>query len=195
MKTVDCRNMACPAPVIAAKKAIEESGSDEIVLLVDEGAARENVSRFVTNRGCRLEETPIDKGFSLKICKPGAPTFHTEPSPAKTGGAVLLITSDKLGDGSDELGKILMKNFIITLLELPDIPARMIFLNSAVNLTTEGSEVAEPLSKLGEFGVEILSCGLCLDFYHKKDKLVVGVVTNMYNTAEALLGANSIIRI
>lgn len=195
MKTIDCRNMACPAPVVATKRAIEESGSEEIELLVDAGAAQENVTRFLQNRGYLVEETGIEDGYALRVNKGAkAETVHLQRV-EKSGETVILLTSDRLGDGPDELGRLLMKNFIITLLDQPDLPSRMIFLNSAVHLTTEGSELLEPLQKLAYLGVEIFSCGLCLDFFHKKEKLGVGSVTNMYNSAESLMKAESVIRL
>ncbi|GAM11142.1 hypothetical protein OR1_03451 [Geobacter sp. OR-1] len=195
MKTIDCRNMACPAPVVTTKKALEESGDGEIELLVDTGAARENVTRFLQNRGYQVAETELEQGFALRVNK-GANTIPVRTQATqKSGETVILVTSDRLGDGPEELGKLLMKNFIITLLELPDLPSRMFFLNTAIHLTTEGSEVVEPLQKLADMGVEIFSCGLCLDFFHKKEKLRVGSVTNMYNSAEALLAAGSVIKL
>jgi selenium metabolism protein YedF len=186
--------MACPAPVVTTKKALEESGAEGLELLVDAGAARENVTRFLQNRGYRVDEAELEQGFALRINRAEAVPAKTQTA-VKSGETVILLTSDRLGDGPEELGKLLMKNFIITLLELPDLPSRMIFLNTAVHLTTEGSEVVEPLQKLANMGVEILSCGLCLDFFHKKEKLKAGTVTNMYNSAEALMAAGSVIKL
>lgn len=107
----------------------------------------------------------------------------------------MLITSDRLGNGADELGRLLMKNFIITLLDLERLPDRMLFVNSGALLTTEGSEVLEALDALGNKGVEILTCGVCLDFYHRKDKLMAGSVTNMLTIAESLMEAGTVIRL
>jgi selenium metabolism protein YedF len=186
--------MACPAPVVTTKKALEESGAEKLELLVDAGAARENVTRFLQNRGYQVAETELEQGFALRIDTTAAAPPRTQAA-HKSGETVILLTSDRLGDGPEELGKLLMKNFVITLLELPDLPSRMIFLNTAVHLTTEGSEVVEPLQKLADMGVEVLSCGLCLDFFHKKEKLKAGTVTNMYNSAEALMAAGSVIKL
>lgn len=195
MKVIDCRAMACPAPVIATKRALEESAGESVVIYVDDGAARENVTRFATNRGYLLTENRLDNGYSLEITGAPAPSVH-KASPAKAGsGRVIFVTSDRIGDGPEELGRLLMKNFIITLLDLPELPDRIFFLNTGVHLTTEGSEVIEPLAKLTGLGVEIFSCGLCLDYFHKKEALQVGTTTNMYSTAEALLNAGSTIRL
>ncbi|NJD90382.1 MAG: sulfurtransferase-like selenium metabolism protein YedF, partial [Geobacter sp.] len=102
----------------------------------------------------------------------------------------VLISSDRFGDGPDELGRLLMKNFIITLLELPNPPDRIFLLNRGVLLATEGSETIEPLTKLADAGIEIFSCGVCLDYFSVRDKLAVGAVTNMYTIAEALTSGN-----
>ena len=107
----------------------------------------------------------------------------------------MLIASDRLGDGAEELGRLLMKNFVITLLETDEIPERMLFLNNGVLLTTEGSEVIEVLEKLEGRGVEIFSCGVCLDFHNRRDKLKAGSVTNMFTIAESLLKGASIVRL
>jgi selenium metabolism protein YedF len=194
MKTVDCRNMSCPLPVVTVKRSLEETGGGPLRVLVDPGAPHENVSRFARNRGFNVDETEAETGFSLLI----TPTGDTGSGAGIPAGArratVVLINSDRLGDGSEELGKLLMKNFVITLLELKDPPDRMLFLNSGVFLTTEGSEVLEVLEKLGNTGVEVMSCGVCLDYYKRKDKLRAGVVTNMFTIAESLLQADSVIR-
>lgn len=193
MKIIDCRNMACPLPVVTVKRALENTPGDSLKVLIDEGPARENVTRFVVNRGFLLEETPVEGGYALLISGPGAGRSSHEAG--EMGRKVLLIASDRLGDGAEELGRLLMKNFVITLLDVEAIPERMLFLNSGVFLTTEGSEVLEALEKLAERGVEILSCGVCLDFYHRREKLKAGTVTNMFTIAESLLQGGSMVRL
>jgi len=107
----------------------------------------------------------------------------------------MLIGTDRLGDGPEELGRLLMRNFIITLLDLAELPDRVFFINTGVHLTAEGSEVLEALEKLGNRGVEVLSCGVCLDFFHKKELLKAGAVTNMFTIAESLMTARSVVRL
>lgn len=194
MKTIDCRNMACPVPVVTTKRALEEGNADGLEVLLDDGAPRENVTRFAKNRGYEVAEKPVDGGFALTIT--GAGVSATPPAHvATTGNRVVLFTTDQLGDGPEELGRLLMKNFIITLLDLAEPPDRMLFLNSGVHLTCDGSDVLEALEVLGNRGAEILSCGICLDFFHKKDKLKAGAVTNMFTTAESLMQAASVVRL
>lgn len=196
MKTIDCRGQACPAPVIATKKALEESG-DGVCVLVDDGAPRENVGRFARNRGYLVTETAQGDGWSLLLSS-SATTVVAEPA-GQTGGLtgerVLLVTSDRLGEGPEELGQLLMKNFLFTLLETPQQPDRILLLNSGVLLATTGAETVEALKRLEERGAEIFACGVCLDYYKKKDQLAAGRVTNMFSTAENLLAAALVIKL
>ena len=187
MKIIDCRNMACPAPVVTVKRALEEAEGDTVQVLVDPGAARENVTRFAVNRGHRVEEKELEGGYALTISAAELPGLSPSREISPGRPTVMLFGSDCMGEGSEELGRLLMKNFIITLLELKELPDRMLFVNSGIFLTTEGSEVLEALDKLGNRGVEVLSCGACLDFFHRKEKLQAGGVTNMFTIAESLL--------
>lgn len=192
MVTIDCRNMSCPAPVINVKKALQEH--TEIRVLLDDGAPRENVTRFSRNRGCRVIEERDGSGWILTITG-AADTLHPASGDLSQGSRVVLITSDRLGDGPEELGRLLMKNFVHTLLETSELPTRMFFLNTGVFLTCEGSEILEALGKLRDMGVEILSCGLCLDFFKIKEKLRAGATTNMLVIAENLLSADSVVKL
>lgn len=193
MKTIDCRNMSCPMPVVTVKKALEESGGEPLKVLLDDGPPRENVSRFAMNRGFTVEETPFDQGYAIFIS--GAAGEKVAIRKERGGETVMLIASDRLGEGPEELGRLLMKNFINTLVEVPEAPDRMFFLNTGVMLTTEGSDVLEALEALGNKGVEVSSCGVCLDFFDIREKLAAGIVTNMFTIAETLLKAGSVIRV
>jgi selenium metabolism protein YedF len=192
MNTIDCRNMACPAPVINVKKALE--GRTELRVLLDDGAPRENVSRFARNHGFKVDEERNADAWVITITGGNAATA-AKPQAFAQDERLLLITSNLLGEGPEELGSLLMKNFLHTLLETAEIPARMFFMNRGVLLTTDGSDVLEALEKLRGMGVEIFSCGLCLDFFGLKDKLKVGNTTNMLTTADSLLAANHVIKL
>ena len=191
MKSLDVRGMACPLPVVSVKRALE-STKGELQVLLDAGAPLENVKRFAEGRGYLVLEEPVEGGFALTIS--GAKKREVVAA-ERAGTCVMLIGSDRLGDGPEELGRLLMKNFIITLMELLELPDRMLFLNSGVLLTTAGSEVLEALAALGNRGVEVLSCGVCLDFFKKKEQLCAGAVTNMFTIAETLLQARSVVRL
>lgn len=195
MKTIDCRNMACPAPVVTVKRALEGGAGEALEVTVDSGAPRENVTRFATNRGYAVQEREVEGGYALLITPSAQGKAPTVSGAATAGPTVMLIASNRLGDGPEELGQLLMKNFIITLLDVEQLPDRMLFLNTGVLLTTEGSEVLEALEKLGNLGVEVMSCGVCLDFFHRREKLAAGSVTNMFTIAESLLQAGKVVRL
>ena len=99
-----------------------------------------------------------------------------------------------MGEGSEELGQILMKGFIYALTELDELPSTILLYNSGVKLSTEGSNSINDLKTLQAQGVEILSCGTCLNYYELTEELEVGEVTNMYFILEKMSQADKIIR-
>jgi selenium metabolism protein YedF len=193
MKTIDCRNMTCPLPVVTVKRALEEAPGEDLKVLLDDGPPRENVTRFAVNRGFSVDETLMEGGYAILISGAAGETLSINRQ--KNGETVMLIASDRLGDGPEELGRLLMKNFINTLVEVSETPDRILFVNTGVLLTIEGTETLEALDKLGNRGVEIASCGVCLDFFDQKKNLRAGTVTNMFTIAESLLKAGSVIRV
>jgi len=192
MKKIDCRGMACPQPVITMKKVLEESEDKKFILIVDNTTARDNVERFAQSQGAVVDIEEKGKDFYLHIQKGSA--CNLASSVQKAEKVVIYINSDLLGIGEEALGTILMRAFLKTLLDLKPIPSKVIFINSGVRLTTEGSEVLETLKAISEQGVEILSCGTCLDFYGLKEKLKAGVISNMYDIAQSLVEADRLIR-
>jgi selenium metabolism protein YedF len=107
---------------------------------------------------------------------------------------VVLIDGATVGRGDDVLGAVLMKSFLHTLKEISPRPWRLIFINAGVKLAAEGSDLANVLSELESLGIEILSCGICLDFFKLKEKLRAGKVTNMYEIVSSLVAATNVIR-
>jgi selenium metabolism protein YedF len=195
-RKVDARGLACPQPVLMTKEALEGIEEGIITVLVDNVASKENVKRFAQRMGCTVDildkegvfELRIVKGFTCEI-----PRVQEEPEETQEG-PVVLITLDKLGE-EEELGLILMKGFISTLREASRCPSKILFMNTGVFLTIEDSPVLEPLKELEERGVEIYSCGTCLDYFGLKDKLAVGHITNMYDTVENLTGAELVVKV
>ncbi|WP_309550361.1 sulfurtransferase-like selenium metabolism protein YedF [Trichlorobacter ammonificans] len=178
--------------MIRTKRELEQS-PEGLRVLLDDGAPRENVGRFARNRGFGVTEAADGFGWVLVLTPAGT---ATAPAAAvQSGERVLLITADQMGAGPEELGRLLMRSFIHALLETPRQPDRILLLNSGVLLAVEGAETVEALRKLGEQGVEIFACGLCLDYFGKKEQLAAGSVTNMFSTAETLLAASSVIRL
>ncbi|NLJ56979.1 MAG: sulfurtransferase-like selenium metabolism protein YedF, partial [Firmicutes bacterium] len=131
-----------------------------------------------------LIQNPAEKGDHKESSLPEAAISCDYPGGMQAGQTIFLITSPTLGQGSEELGKMLMRSFMYSQQELESLPDKMLFFNSGVFLTTAGSPVLDELKQLKDRGVEILSCGTCLDYYQLQDKLEIGSVTNMYDTVE-----------
>ncbi len=200
-KTLDCRGLACPQPVINTRKVLEslrqESPDFTLTVIVDNLAALKNVTRYAETSGCRVAVKEEGSTYYLSISKPAAAPQEVSagsvscccPEPVAGKDTVLVITGSTLGRGEEELGKLLMRSFFYSLKESGILPCKMLFFNSGVFLTTEGSPVLEELQALADKGVEIYSCGTCLEYYKLKDKLAAGQITNMYDTVTAMLTA------
>lgn len=191
---IDARGLVCPQPVIVTKKALESIVSGVVIITVDNRIAKENIIKFATAHGCGVSITEQDGDFSLKITKVeqlSEPSIT--PQSVATSETVYLITQDTLGHGNRELGAVLMKSFVYTLLEAKPVPKAILFMNAGILLTIEDSPVLPHLCKLADAGVEILSCGTCLDYYKVKDRLAVGTVTNMYTIVETMSVATKVI--
>ena len=195
MSVVDCRGLACPQPVITTKQALDRMQEGELIVIVDNTVSCNNVERFAKSQGCSVEIKEEGKDFHLHIQK--AESSRPAESPEeekKVQKVVVYINSHLMGIGEEALGTILMRSFLKTLLDLKPIPSKLIFVNTGVRLSSEGSEVVETLQVLSDKGVEILSCGTCLDFYGLKEKLKVGKISNMYDIAQSLMEADRLIR-
>jgi selenium metabolism protein YedF len=188
---VDARGLPCPRPVVETKKALDSIKTGTVIVLVDNPQGRDNVARFAGSQGCKVEVQEDNDIFRLTIVKESGSAGPVE----KSGNIVVMITSDVFGTGDERLGEILMKAFLNTLWDADTKPAKLMFLNSAVKLTTEGSEVLDTLKLLEKDGVQVFSCGTCLEYYKLKEKLSVGNVTNMYDTVNSLLSADKIIKL
>ncbi len=190
MNTIDARNIPCPEPVVMTKKALEKMSEGTLVVLVNTEEACQNVQRFAKSQGCSIKVSEQSGVSTIEITK-----VQPVAEQSKATGPVLLVTSDQLGSGDEALGELLMASFINTLPEANPRPSRMLFINRGVFLTTEGSRVLDTLTQLEKDGVQVFSCGTCLNHYRIKEKLRAGQITNMYDTVSALMTAEKVIRI
>jgi len=190
MSVIDCRGLACPQPVVTTKKALDQIEEGNLIVIVNNAVSSNNVERFVLSQGCSVEVEEKGGEFHLHIRK----AKIAEESKRRGQKVVVYVNSQFLGVGEEALGTILIRSFFKTLLDSETKPFRMIFINSGVRLTSEGSEVLETLKSLSEKGVEILSCGTCLDFYGLKEKMKVGMISNMYDIVQSLMEADRLIR-
>ena len=191
---IDCSGLACPEPVIQTKKALESLPNDAILeVVVNSLASKENVARFAQNAGfnATIQEgadgkstITIVKGFACGVAATKDEAFLDK---------TLFLKSDKIGEG--ELGAKLAVGFLKSTLEQPKLPKRIVCVNQAVLLTTadESAPIIEVLKGLEAKGVEIFSCGVCLEHFGVTDKLKVGKIGNAYGTIEMLLGGEGTI--
>jgi selenium metabolism protein YedF len=205
MKTIDALGKPCPIPVIEAKKALAAEDADGVLAKVDNFAAVQNLEKmangfgysfFYTEKAQDFFEVLISKNERGLQEKSVPSSEHEIPEEdAVSGGLVVVIGTDTLGKGADELGKILIKGFIYSLTELPVPPKSVIFLNTGAYLTAKGSNTLDDLKKIEENGSVILTCGTCVNYYGLQDKLAVGAITDMYGITEFMAGAARLINL
>ena len=195
---------ACPIPVVKTLNAIKElKGPDTIETSVDNEIAVQNLTRMADKKGCPVKSEKIsDKEFKVTIevgeAALAAPvdTDNVVCELPRTGkkNIVVVISSKAMGHGGDELGTALMKGFIYALSQQEQLPTTILFYNGGANIPVEGSVSLEDLKNMEAQGVEILTCGTCLNFYGLTEKLAVGEVTNMYTIVEKMTGADLIVK-
>lgn len=199
MKKINALGLCCPQPLILTKKEIENSTEKEFLVMVDNETAVQNLEKFAKSSNLLFNfEKKSDKEFDVFITKTKDYSLSNPKDfcdVIDNSNVVLSISKNFMGDGSEELGKILIKGFIYTVSEYENLPKTIIFFNSGVKLTTEGSECIDDLKKLQAKGVKIVSCGTCLDYYGLKEKLLVGEVTNMYTIYETLYKSSKVVSI
>ena len=181
---VDARGLMCPKPVIETKKALDKIDGGIITTIVDNKIAKENVRKLAQSMNYYVDVKEIDTDFHISISKEQGTVIEREMLSENIGDFVIIVGKDKMGSGSDELGDILMRGYIYTLTEAKPYPKAILFINSGIKLTIDTSEVLDDLKVLEDKGVQLLSCGTCLDYYGYKDRLAIGEVTNMFTIVE-----------
>lgn len=198
-KTVDCRGMACPLPVVNAKKAAESlHPGDTLIVRVDNEIAVQNLQRFAQHMGFAAKGEKVgDAEYSVTMVIGGEAKAEPEIAcnlDTRKKGMLVVLSGNTMGSGDERLGKALMKAFVFALTKQDVLPETILCYNTGAYLTTDGADTLEDLKLLESEGVTILTCGTCLDFYGLKEKLAVGGVTNMYDIVERMESAQSIVR-
>jgi len=189
-KIVDARGLACPQPVILAKKEID-GGTTEFAVRVDNDTACENLRRLASSNGFIAQVEGASPDFVLTFSRDGSaiPASSATPAPEVAvgeGDTAYLITRETMGGGAEELGATLMKMFLYTLSQGTDAPGALLFLNGGVKIPTLNDEAIVHLKALADRGTDILVCGTCLNYYGLADQLAVGTVSNMYDIVTRL---------
>ena len=194
---VDARGMACPLPVVKANQALSAMIDGVLEIHVDNAVAVENLKRMAQQKGLTPEVKEAEQNhFVVTMAVNGAVAAGEVPVACVPMGGdyVVAVDTDVMGRGSEELGRVLMKGFLFALSQLENLPKTVLFYNGGAKLTAEGSDSLEDLRNMAERGVEILTCGTCLNYYELTEKLAVGGVTNMYTIVEKLTAAAKVIK-
>ena len=205
MIQVNALGDACPIPVVKTKNAIKELGGSGVVeTLVDNEIAVQNLTKMANQKGYKVSSKKLsDRQYQVTMeigenaaDKQTAPTAAEQEAciPDARENTVVVIASATMGEGDPELGRLLMKGYIYALTQLDTLPKTLLFYNGGAALTCEGSASLEDLKSLEAQGVQILTCGTCLNHYGLTDSLKVGEVTNMYVIAETMAGAAKIVK-
>ena len=199
MKEIDARGLACPAPVLQTKAALQEEQPAGVKVVVDNAASQQNVQRFLESQGFQttLEQEGTDY---LVIGTCGAePHPRVQPSDERHTDdlkkIMVMCATDRIGFGDDALGLALMVNFLRTLKEMGNELWRLVFVNNGVKLTIDGSEVLEDLRQYETDGLKIMVCGTCLNHFNLLERKQVGETTNMLDIVTAMQLADEVINI
>ena len=205
MKEIDARGLACPAPVLQTKAAIDNEGATAVRVTVDNAASAQNVTRFLQSRGFATETETAGTDLVITGRGGGEPEKPPEAGPApslRTAAGrpahpkiMVMIASDRMGHGDSELGAKLMVSFLKTIAEMGEELWRLVFVNSGVKLTIDGSPVLDELRGYEAGGLQILVCGTCLTHFDLLDRKQVGVTTNMLDIVTAMQLADKVINI
>jgi len=192
-KIVDAKGLACPQPVLLTKKALEEEA--KVTVIVDNEPAVANITRLGKTMGFTLHTDKQEDGtFQIHLSREeGEGAVVPLDVSCTVGPLVIAISSDRMGRGNDELGYVLIRSFIHTMLSLEPLPQTVIFYNTGVKLTAKDSEVLDDLKKIEESGVAILVCGTCLNYFGITKDLSVGVISNMYDIASTMASAGRLV--
>jgi selenium metabolism protein YedF len=160
-----------------------------------------NVEHFLTDNGMEVSTTQKDGLYEIIVNKQDGDVedvkaeAYCSTSSETDNSYSILFAKDRLGEGSDELGNVLIAGLLNTVKEREVLPKKIIFMNSGINLVIQGAPTLVQLKELEGKGVELLTCGTCLDYFEKMNELAVGRVSNMDEILESMLGVGKVINI
>lgn len=205
---LNCQGLACPQPVLKCKEIIQDKQPNRLLIVVDNQATQVNVSRFLKKQAYQVLSVKENQGLITLTAESNTRHRQTESAGpdiesnqqlpeanSQTDNQLVLITSDVMGHGDDDLGSKLMHNLIATLPEMGTALWRIILINGGVKLAIAGSPVLDKLKALEEEGISILVCGTCLDHFHLLEENQVGETTNMLDVVTSLQLASKVIKV
>lgn len=203
MNTIDTRGLSCPAPLIATKKALKDSKEGEtFTVLTDNVTSLNNITRFLKDNMIGFSTSEKQGTYTLTVLpgsgelnKPDAEEYCTAEVPHFSKGSfVVAFGSDTMGEGDRDLGLLLMGNFIKALKDLDVLPSKLVFYNKGVLLGCRESAVAEHLGELEKMGVALYFCATCVNHYRVNDQISAGILSNMFEIAQIMATASSVIK-
>jgi selenium metabolism protein YedF len=203
MRIVDTQGQLCPAPLIAAKKALKESAAGEsFKVLTDNQTSLNNLCRFLKDNNTDFQISEASGVWTLTITKKSGEALRSKAEDYCTstvthfekGNYIIVISSDRMGEGDEVLGRLLMDNFIKAVKDLERLPQKMVFYNNGVKLVTISSTIIEHLKDMEQMGVELLLCSTCVNHYSIESVVGAGTLSNMYAIAEVMASAGNIVK-
>ncbi len=202
MKIIDVRGKKCPMPLIETKKALKELGQNETLkVLLDSETSVQNVMRYLKDNGISAQQRKTGNEIEVLVNTSGQTGELTEvvpycdPPVTADNSYIVVFAKDRIGEGDNELGLVLAGSMLNTIREYDVLPQKIIFMNAGINLVLKGAPALIHLTELEKRGVEIITCGTCLNYFEKADQLAVGRVTNMYEILDSLLKAGKVINL
>lgn len=194
MKKLDARGIPCPKPIVMTKLALEEDPEVEVMANEEALYDLKRMAKRLNGTYDQKELNPNEFKVTIKIPEK-APADESAPIQKNDngGGLLIMVGNSVMGHGPKELGTVLMKGMIYTLTETNPLPKTVIFYNDGIQITTTENDALEDLHTLENNGVEILSCGTCLNYHNVEDQLKVGKITNMYDIFQKIAHASQVV--
>ena len=203
MRIIDTKGQLCPAPLIATKRAMKETAKgDSFKVETDSKISLSNISRYLKDNNINFSTEESAGLWTLTITRGTSELSNTRPEDYcapeiphfNKGNFVVAFTSDKMGQGDDELGHLLMNNFIRAIKDLDVLPSKMVFYNRGVMLGVEDSPVVNNLKELGKMGVDLLFCATCVEFYSLGEKIRTGSLSNIFEIAQIMASSGNVVK-
>jgi len=203
MKIIDTSGQQCPAPLIATKHALKDDKTgNSFQVVTDNQTSFNNICRFLKDNDTGFISEESNGRWTITIIKKSSDQDSLSPEEYCTttiphfsqGNFIVAFTSDKMGDGDEELGHLLMINFIKAIKDLDSLPAKMVFYNKGVILAVEDSPVIDHLKEIEKMGVKLFLCATCAKHYSLEEKIKIGTLSNMFEIAQVMASAGNVVK-